>query len=55
MLSALFYPDVPFESLCIPHIYKEIYLDRVYADVFNENRNMTIVDVGANCGIVTDI
>lgn len=54
-LKALFYPDVNFETLYIPHIYKEIYLDKIYADVFKnrEPSSMTIVDVGANIGIVT--
>ena len=52
-LKALFYPDVPFETLFIPHIYKEIYFENVYSDVFNQNRNMIIIDVGANIGIVT--
>ena len=53
MLKALFYPDVPFTSLCIPHIYKEIYFDNVYADIFNQNHEMVIIDIGANIGIVT--
>ena len=53
MLKALFYPDVLFDSLYIPYIYKEIYFDRIYADIFNQNHDMIIVDVGANIGIVT--
>ncbi len=54
-LKALFYPDVNFETLFIPHIYREIYLDKIYADVFKNKQpgSMTIVDVGANIGIVT--
>jgi len=54
-LKALFYPDVNFESLYIPHIYKEVYLDKIYADIFRNKqpRSMIIVDVGANIGIVT--
>jgi FkbM family methyltransferase len=54
-LKALFYPDVEFETLFIPHIYREIYLEKIYADVFKnrEPRSMTIIDVGANIGIVT--
>src|SRR5690349_3829157 len=54
-LKALFYPDVNFETLYIPHIYKEIYIDKIYKDVFKNKaeRSMTIVDVGANIGIVT--
>lgn len=50
-LKALFYPDVPFESLYIPFIYKEIYLDGVYVDVLNQRKDMVIMDVGANIGI----
>jgi FkbM family methyltransferase len=54
-LRALFYPNVDFETLYIPHIYREIYLEKIYADVFKNKqpRSMTIVDVGANIGIVT--
>lgn len=54
-LKALFYPDVNFETLYIPHIYKEIYFDKIYADVFKnrQQKSMTIIDVGANIGIVT--
>src|SRR3989344_7898964 len=54
-LKALFYPDVKFETLYIPHIYREIYLEKIYADVFKNKqpKSMTIVDVGANIGIVT--
>lgn len=52
-LKALFYPDVPFDSLYIPYIYKEIYLDGLYIDIFNQKKDMTVLDVGANIGIVT--
>lgn len=52
-LKALFYPDVQFDSLYIPHIYKEIYLDRAYIDIFNQRRDLIVVDIGANIGIVT--
>lgn len=52
-LKALFYPDVPFDSLYIPYIYKEIYLDGLYIDVFNERKDMVVLDVGANIGVVT--
>lgn len=51
MLKALFYPDVKFESLFIPHIFKEIYFDGVYIDILNQRKDMVIVDVGANIGI----
>lgn len=58
-LGALFYPKkignkpVPFESLYIPHIYKEIYFEGLYQDVTNQQEGMVIMDVGANLGIVT--
>lgn len=51
MLKALFYPDVPFESLFIPWIYKEIYFDGLYIDVLNQRKDMVIMDVGANIGV----
>ena len=54
MLNALFYPDVDFDTLFIPYIYKEIYMDGVYVDIFNTKSDMVVVDVGANIGIVTD-
>lgn len=52
-LKALFYPDVKFETLYIPHIYREIYFEGVYIDIFNQKKDMTVIDVGANIGIVT--
>lgn len=52
-LKATFYPDVPFETLYIPHIYKEIYFAKVYVDVFKNKKDMVIIDAGANIGIVT--
>lgn len=55
-LKALFYPDIPveyggFDSLYIPYIYKEIYLEGIYVDVFNTRKDLVIIDVGANIGI----
>lgn len=58
-LGALFYPTgtkenpIPFDSLYIPWIYKEIYFDGVYIDILNQRKDMVIVDVGANIGVVT--
>jgi len=54
MLKALFYPDVNFDSLFLPYIYKEIYFDGIYVDVLNQKKDLTIIDVGANCGVVTN-
>lgn len=59
MLNALFYPagtkdkPVPFDSLFIPYIFKEIYLEGLYVDIFNNKKDLVVMDVGANCGIVT--
>jgi FkbM family methyltransferase len=57
MLGALFFPgEVPFDSLYIPAILKEIYIEGIYTDVFNEvkENSMVIMDVGANIGLVTN-
>lgn len=51
-MNALFYPSVPFETLYLPWIYKEIYYDHVYNDVL-KGSDMVILDVGANIGAVT--
>lgn len=56
-LGAIYYPKgtkdkpIPFDSLFIPYIYKEIYFDGVYIDVLNQRKDLTILDVGANIGI----
>lgn len=60
-LGATFFPtkdnwgnDVPFESLFIPYIYKEIEFEGVYIDILNGRKDMVIVDVGANIGITVN-
>jgi FkbM family methyltransferase len=60
-LGGLFYPTkdqfgnkIPFDSLFIPYIYREIYFEGVYIDVLNQKEDMVIVDVGANIGITVD-
>jgi len=59
MLGALYYPKgtkkspIKFDNLFIPYIYKEIYLDGIYTDIFNQKKDMAVIDVGANLGIVT--
>lgn len=56
-LKALFYPcgtkenPISFDSLYIPYIYKEIYFDGIYIDILNNQKDMTIIDVGSNIGI----
>lgn len=58
-LGALYYPTgtknkpISFDSLYIPWIYKEIYFDGIYTDVLNQKKDMVIMDVGANIGVVT--
>lgn len=60
-LGGLFYPtkdtsgnDIPFDNLFIPYIYREIYFEGVYVDILNGQKDMVIVDVGANIGITVD-
>lgn len=56
-LGGLFYPvkdgdrEIPFDSLFIPYIYREIYFDGVYIDILNGRKDMIIVDVGSNIGV----
>ena len=58
-MGAIFYPtkykgvEIPFDSLYLPYIWKEIYFDGVYSDVLNQKKDMVIMDVGANSGLVT--
>jgi FkbM family methyltransferase len=58
-LGALFYPKgtdenpIKFDNLFIPYIYKEIYIEGLYIDILNTKKDMTIMDLGANLGIVT--
>jgi FkbM family methyltransferase len=59
-LGGLFYPiedtegnKIEFDSLYIPYIYREIYFEGIYTDILNTDKPMTIVDVGANIGVVT--
>ena len=57
-MGAIFYPTedqngnkIPFDTLYIPYIYKEIYFEGIYIDVLNQKKDLTIIDVGANIGI----
>jgi FkbM family methyltransferase len=57
-LGGLFYPtkdrhgnEIPFDSLFIPYIYREIYFEGLYVDVLNGRKDMTILDIGANIGV----
>jgi len=59
MLGAIYYPKgtedkpIPFDSLYLPYIWKEIYFDGIYLDIFNTKKDMVVLDVGANIGLVT--
>ena len=44
-LGGIFYPtsdinggNIPFDSLFIPYIFKEIYLEGIYVDIFNQKK-----------------
>jgi FkbM family methyltransferase len=58
-LGALYYPketdgkEIPFDTLFIPYIYREIYIEGLYVDILNGKKDLTILDVGANIGVVT--
>jgi FkbM family methyltransferase len=59
-LGAVFYPKedengkkIDFDSLYIPYIYKEIYLEGIYIDIMNGKKDMVILDIGGNLGLVT--
>jgi FkbM family methyltransferase len=47
-MKAIYLPEVPFESLYVPHILKEIYIDKVFKHLKPCD---VIVDVGANIGL----
>jgi FkbM family methyltransferase len=47
-MKAIYMPEVPFNSLCIPEILKEIYIDKVFSRLKPCN---IIMDVGANIGL----
>lgn len=58
-LGAIFYPvrdgdrEIPFDSLYLPYIWREIYFEGLYVDTFNARKDMVVIDIGANSGLVT--
>ena len=52
-MRAIFMPDKDLGALAIPWILKEIYIDKCY-EVLRDTKNLTILDIGANIGLVTD-
>jgi FkbM family methyltransferase len=48
-LQGIFFHD--FANAYIPHILKEIYMDKIYQPFLIGKRDLTIVDFGANIGL----
>lgn len=48
-IHSLYYRD--WDSAYIPHILKEIYIDKVYDRFFVGRKGLTVVDLGANIGL----
>lgn len=52
-MKALFYPDATFGQLKTAEILQEIYTDRVYDSFLGDKKDLVIVEIGANIGLVT--
>ncbi len=50
-LQAIYFTD--FKNSYIPHILKEIYLDRIYEPFLHGKKDLTMVDLGANIGLAS--
>jgi len=57
-LGAIFYPiedingkAIPFDSLYLPYIWREIYFEGLYKDIVNQRTDMVILDIGAQVGL----
>lgn len=57
-LGGIFYPTkdiqgnvIPFDSLYLPYIWKEIYLEGCYIDMMNTRKDLIIIDVGSQIGL----
>jgi FkbM family methyltransferase len=48
-IQGIFFRD--FKNAYIPHILKELYLERAYDDYFTGKKDLTILDIGANVGL----
>ena len=48
-LQAFYFQD--FKNSYLPHILKEVYLDRIYDQYTRGRKDLTIVDLGSNIGI----
>jgi FkbM family methyltransferase len=47
--NAIFYKD--FENSYIPHILRELYIDKVYDRFLMGRKDITLLDIGANIGL----
>lgn len=50
-MEAIFFND--FQNSYIPHILKEIYVDKIYQPFLIGKRDLTMVDYGGNLGLVS--
>lgn len=57
-LGAIFYPTedingktIPFDTLYLPYIWREIYFEGLYVDIVNQRKDMVILDVGSQIGL----
>lgn len=50
-MKGIFYND--FENSYIPHILKEVYIDKVYQPFFQGKKDLTVLEIGGNIGLVT--
>lgn len=57
-LGGIFYPKtdingapIPFDSLYLPYIWREIYFEGVYVDSFNQRHDMVVLDIGSQVGL----
>ncbi len=51
-MRKLYFPDGDFKRLCVAHIFREIYLEKVY-QCLEGRKDLVIVSIGANIGLVT--
>ena len=57
-LGSIFYPtkdidgnDIKFDTLYLPYIWREIYLEGIYSDICNTRQDMIILDIGSQIGL----
>jgi len=57
-LGAIYYPSadidgkaIPFDTLYLPYIWREIYFEGIYTDIVAGRKDMVILDVGSQIGL----